>query len=94
MILIYVKAYIKDAESILRHGEEIAMPLFGAFVLFGIFTANVVLGAAGGSQFMGDVSEMLVLMATAVMFVIAILKSEAAAQDNASSATKSKGRTS
>lgn len=70
------------------------MPLLGALVLFGIFTANVVFGATGGSQFMGDVAEMLVLLATAVMFVVAILKSEAAARNNADSTTKSKGRTS
>ncbi|WP_439155090.1 hypothetical protein [Yoonia sp.] len=54
------------------------MPLLGAIILFCIFTANVGLGAMGGSPFLGNVGEMLVLVAAAVMFVVAILKSEAA----------------
>lgn len=59
------------------------MPLFGAIILFCIFTANVVLGAMGRTPFVGNVGEMLVLVAAAVMFVAAILKSEAAARKKA-----------
>nr|WP_296375567.1 hypothetical protein [Yoonia sp.] len=62
------------------------MRLFGALILFCVFIANVFLGATGGSQFLGDVAEMLVLMGTAVMFVVAILKSEADAKKDANSA--------
>ena len=56
------------------------MPLLGALICFGVFTANVALGSAGRGAFMGDVGEMLVLSATAVFFVIAILKKEADAK--------------
>lgn len=43
------------------------------------FVANVVMGATGGSSFVGDVGEMLLLLAASVNFVVAILKREAAA---------------
>lgn len=54
------------------------MPLIGSIILFIIFAVNVGLGSAGRGEFMGDVSEMLVLFAAVVLFVAAILKREAA----------------
>lgn len=56
------------------------MALIGTAILFAIFALNVGLGSMGGAVFLGDVGEMLLLFATAIMFVIAILKSEAASK--------------
>ncbi|MDU8945463.1 hypothetical protein [Ovoidimarina sediminis] len=50
--------------------------------LFSVFLANVVLGAFGGTQFMGDVGEMLVLFGASLAFVVVILQREAAAKNN------------
>jgi len=49
-----------------------------ALLLFAAFAANVVLGSMGMGRFLGDVSEMLVLLAASIAFVAAILKREAA----------------
>lgn len=54
------------------------MFLIIAVVIFVIYIANVVLGATGGSAFVGDVGEMLLLFAASIAFVIAVLKREAA----------------
>lgn len=54
------------------------MALIGAIVLFAVFSVNVGIGSAGGATFLGDIGEMLLLLATAILFVVAILKSEAA----------------
>ena len=54
------------------------MSLFVSAILFAIFASNVVLGTLGDTQFLGDVGEMLVLFASAISFVVAILKREAA----------------
>ncbi|MFV1853138.1 MAG: hypothetical protein ACMZ66_20895 [Thalassospira sp.] len=51
-----------------------------AVVLFAIYFLNVFLGAVAGNQILKDVFEMLVLAASTLFFVIAILKSEAAAK--------------
>lgn len=56
------------------------MPLLGAIILFSIFSVNVGLGSIGRPVFLGDVGEMLVLLATAILFVVAILKREAASK--------------
>ena len=56
------------------------MPLLGAIILFVIFAVNVGLGSAANAAFLNDVGEMLVLSGTAVLFVIAIIKKEAAAK--------------
>ena len=56
------------------------MFLESAPALFLIFVANVVLGATGNSQYMGDVGEMLTLFAASIAFVAAILRREAAAK--------------
>ncbi|MGB5870440.1 MAG: hypothetical protein WBH04_09590 [Albidovulum sp.] len=57
------------------------MPLVGAIVIFAIFGLNVGLGAAGGPVFLSDVGELLTLFAAVVLFVVAILKKEAAAKN-------------
>lgn len=44
---------------------------------FALFAANVALGAFTGNAFLGDVGEMLVLLAASALFVVAILKKEA-----------------
>ena len=54
------------------------MFLILAVVFFGLYVANVVLGALARSAFMGDVSEMLVLFAASIAFTIAILRRETA----------------
>jgi hypothetical protein len=56
------------------------MPLFGAIILFLVFAVNVGLGAAANAAFLSDVGEMLLLSAVTILFVIAILKKEAAAK--------------
>ena len=50
-----------------------------ACVLFLTFVANVVMGSISGAAFLGNVGEMLVLLAASVAFVVAILAKEAAA---------------
>lgn len=54
------------------------MYLVAAALLFGIFGLNVALGAFGGAAFLGNVSEMLLLLASVTAFVVATLKREAA----------------
>lgn len=56
------------------------MPLYGAIILFVIFAVNVGLGSAADAAFLSDVGEMLLLSAVTVLFVITILKKEAAAK--------------
>lgn len=56
------------------------MPLYGAIILFVVFAVNVGLGSAANAAFLNDVGEMLLLSAVTVLFVIAILKKEAAAK--------------
>jgi hypothetical protein len=53
------------------------MWLIASILFFAAFTANVAIGAATGSPFLGDVGEMLVLFAASALFVVAILKKEA-----------------
>ncbi|MDA4844402.1 hypothetical protein [Hoeflea poritis] len=47
--------------------------LIVAAAFFAVFLANVLSGAFFGTSFLNDISEMLVLLATAVCFVVAIL---------------------
>lgn len=53
------------------------MFLNASILVFVIYFSNVALGAFAGSAFLGDVGEMLVLFAASILFVVAILKSEA-----------------
>ncbi|WP_282152686.1 hypothetical protein [Ruegeria atlantica] len=54
------------------------MFLAASALVFVIYFANVALGAFANSAFLGDVGEMLVLFAASILFVVAILKKEAA----------------
>ncbi len=45
------------------------MALMLAGVLFAVFVVNVVLGATGGTAFLGDIGEMLTLFAATLAFV-------------------------
>lgn len=58
------------------------MFLIAAITLFTIFALNVALGSFGGTPFLGDVGEMLLLFAASVAFVAAVLKREAAAKND------------
>ncbi|RMD89924.1 MAG: hypothetical protein D6811_11440 [Alphaproteobacteria bacterium] len=55
------------------------MALLIAAAFFAVFLANVVIGSMGLPVFLTDVQEMLVLMASAVAFVVAMLRAEARA---------------
>ncbi len=59
------------------------MALMVAGILFLVFVLNVVLGSISNAAFLGNVGEMLVLLGTAVAFVVAILTREAAARRDA-----------
>ena len=56
--------------------------LIVAGVLFVIFGLNVVLGSMGGPQFLGDLGELLVVLASVVFFVIAIIQRENSEKKN------------
>ena len=53
-----------------------------AALLFAGYFLNVLLGASGRGIFLGEVSEMLLLVLSALFFVAAILKREAAAKQS------------
>jgi hypothetical protein len=53
-----------------------------SIALFGIFVLNVSMGAFGSGAFLEDVSEMLLMVSSAVFFVAAILVREAKAKAN------------
>lgn len=61
------------------------MFVFLSLILFATFLANVLMGAFGASQFMGDVGEMLVLLAATACFVVMILQREAAEKNKTKS---------
>lgn len=52
-----------------------------AAILFSTYFLNVSMGAFGGGNFLGDVSEMLLLAVSALFFVVAILLREATAKE-------------
>lgn len=56
-------------------------PLLASLILFIFFFANVSFGAAGNSEFLGDIPQMLVLFASAVLFVVGVLLCEAEAEN-------------
>ncbi|UWR07860.1 hypothetical protein [Ruegeria sp. B32] len=58
------------------------MFLAASAIVFVVYFANVALGAFEGRAFLGDVGEMLVLFAASILFVVAILKKEAAREEN------------
>ncbi len=58
-----------------------SLALVGSLIFFLAFFGNVTLGASGSGVILGDVAEMLTLLASAVLFVIGVLAREAAAAD-------------
>jgi hypothetical protein len=55
--------------------------LVAALICFVVFFGNVASGAAGAGVYLGDVSEMLALLVSAVLFVIGVLMREASARN-------------
>ena len=51
--------------------------LIGALILFLAFAGNVSMGAAGMGAPLGDVAEMLLLLASSLLFVVGVLAREA-----------------
>jgi hypothetical protein len=51
--------------------------LAAALICFAIYFGNVMLGASDIGVILGDVAEMLMLVAAVVLFVIGVLKREA-----------------
>ncbi len=60
------------------------MLIFSA-VMFIIFGTNVVLGAMGSPQFLGDLGELLFVILSVIFFVIAIIQREAKQKASAGS---------
>lgn len=56
--------------------------LVAALICFAVFFANVAAGAAGAGVFLGDVSEMLALLAASVLFCVGVLMREASARND------------
>ena len=59
-------------------GRSGGIALLGALILISAFFGNVALGAFGAGSVLGDVTEMLMLFAAAILFVIGVLAREAA----------------
>lgn len=56
------------------------MPYAIAAVLLALFTMNVAYGAIDGAPILGNVAEMLLLLSASIVFVVGILRSEAASR--------------
>ncbi|WP_150525151.1 hypothetical protein [Roseibium sediminis] len=52
------------------------MLLLLSMAFFAVFLVNVTIGSFGGSPFLGSVGEMILLFATSIAFVVAVLKKE------------------
>jgi len=65
-----------------------ALPLIGSLIVFLVYFANVAIGAAGLDAPLGDVAEMLCLLAFSVLFVIGVLEREAASARSATTTTR------
>lgn len=57
------------------------LTLIASLILFAIFFTNVGFGAAGQSEFLGDVPQMLLLLASVFLFVVGILRCEARSKE-------------
>lgn len=57
------------------------MFLAASIIVFALYFANVALGAFADAAVLGDVGEMIVLFSASILFVVAILQSEAAKKD-------------
>lgn len=60
-----------------RHGGT---ALIIAAICFGVFFANVAVGAAGADPYLSPVTEMLLLFVSVASFVVGILAREATAE--------------
>lgn len=58
------------------------MFLAASIAVFVIYFTNVALGAFADAAVVGDVGEMLILFSASILFVVAILQSEAAKKEN------------
>jgi membrane protein implicated in regulation of membrane protease activity len=56
--------------------------------VFAVFLTNVVVGAAGGSVYLTDVTEMLTLFLACVLFVVAVLWRESSVRSDRDSKEK------
>ncbi len=56
--------------------------LVTSLILFAIFFTNVGFGAAGLGEFLGDVPQMLLLLASVCLFVFGILQCESQSRKN------------
>lgn len=54
------------------------LTLLAAGVLFVAFFSNVTLGALGNKPLLNDIQEMLMLLASSILFAVAVLQFEAA----------------
>ncbi|MEM6665210.1 MAG: hypothetical protein AAF638_02275 [Pseudomonadota bacterium] len=61
--------------------SSIMIAIAGA--IFAVFFANVALGASDQPKFLGDVGEMIVLLAVTIFFVSGVLLKEAERRDGA-----------
>ena len=64
------------------------MYLAVTMVLFTAFFGNVLLGSLGGKAILGDVAEMLLLVAVSISFVATILRAERARLRETNNETK------
>lgn len=62
----------------MKRAEQICFALAGT--AFALFVGNIALGAARAGVILGDVGEMLTLLAACLFFVIAVLVRERRAQ--------------
>ncbi|MFK7942572.1 MAG: hypothetical protein AB8B85_06630 [Paracoccaceae bacterium] len=58
------------------------MFLLASVIVFAIYFTNVAMGAFGGTAFLSDVGEMVVLFVASILFVVAILQKEADRERN------------
>jgi hypothetical protein len=68
------------------------MSLILSGIFFAIFFGNVLMGSLGGTTYLGDIGEFLVLLVTAICFTVAILKSEAKSMEQSAEAGSAEER--
>lgn len=61
--------------------EEETVGLIGSVVCLAIFVVNVAVGSIAGSPPLGNVAEMVLLLAASIFFVVHLLKCEAREND-------------
>lgn len=58
------------------------MFMYASLAIFALFTLNVLIGTLSGAGFLSDVGEMLILLSATILFVVGILRKEAAEKEN------------